>query len=227
MRHIIFVSFLFCLGIQPSVAQDGVKVDPTHYKVQFENEKIRLLHINVGAGEEAKAHSHSGGVMVFLTDGQLKCKYRSGGSEVIHSKAGWTRWVDTGTFELMNAGPIPERQPFEAIFVESKKSTGYGYKVQPPFGAPDWQIEFENDRVRTLRINLLPNDVREANRYPEAVMIFLTDGHVSFYSNSRTEVYGKAGETRWMERRADHFVNLGDNTVSAIFVELKESGKNR
>jgi hypothetical protein len=34
-----------------------VKVDPKHYKVEFENERVRVLRIKYGAGEKSVMHS--------------------------------------------------------------------------------------------------------------------------------------------------------------------------
>jgi hypothetical protein len=36
-----------------SFAQDAVKVDPKHYKVEFENDQVRVLRITYGPGEKS------------------------------------------------------------------------------------------------------------------------------------------------------------------------------
>jgi quercetin dioxygenase-like cupin family protein len=38
--------------------QDPVQVDSKHYKVEVENEKVRVLRINYGAHEKSVMHSH-------------------------------------------------------------------------------------------------------------------------------------------------------------------------
>ena len=38
--------------------QDPVKVDPKHYKVEVENEKVRVLRVNYKAHEKSVMHSH-------------------------------------------------------------------------------------------------------------------------------------------------------------------------
>jgi hypothetical protein len=49
---------------------DPVKVDPKHYKVDFENDKVRVLRITYGPGEKSMMHYHPDGVAVYLTDGK-------------------------------------------------------------------------------------------------------------------------------------------------------------
>jgi hypothetical protein len=50
---------------QPT-AEDPVKVDPRHYKVEFENERVRVLRIKYGPGEKSVMHSHPESITVFL-----------------------------------------------------------------------------------------------------------------------------------------------------------------
>jgi hypothetical protein len=59
---------------QPT-ADDLVKVDPKHYKVEFENDRVRVLRIKYGAGEKSVMHSHPESIAVFLTDARGKFTY--------------------------------------------------------------------------------------------------------------------------------------------------------
>lgn len=47
---------------------DPVKVDSKHYKVEFENEKVRVLRVSYGANEKSIMHGHPNAVAVFLAD---------------------------------------------------------------------------------------------------------------------------------------------------------------
>src|SRR5258708_25879874 len=53
-------------------AQDPVKGDAKHYKVEFENGIVRGLRITYPAHEKSVVHHHPNSVAVYLTD----CKYR-------------------------------------------------------------------------------------------------------------------------------------------------------
>ena len=72
MRRVMLVVgvSLFALAAVPALAQDAVKVDPKHYKVEFENDQVRVLRITYGPHEKSVMHEHPANVAVFLTDGQ-------------------------------------------------------------------------------------------------------------------------------------------------------------
>ncbi len=97
-------------------AQDPVQVDPKHYKVEFENDRVRVLRINYGPGEKSVMHGHPALVGVFLTDGHFRFTYPDGKTEEIEGKAGQALFFDTFAH-------LPENlsdRPFEAIAVELK-----------------------------------------------------------------------------------------------------------
>src|SRR5467141_4002987 len=53
---------------KPQPIADPVKVDPKHYKVDFENDRVRVLRISYGPREKSVMHSHPDGMAVFLND---------------------------------------------------------------------------------------------------------------------------------------------------------------
>jgi quercetin dioxygenase-like cupin family protein len=108
------------VGAVPAFAQDPVKVDPKHYKVEFENERVRVLRICYGAGEKSVMHGHPASVAVFLTDGQVKFTTLDGKTTDVPMKAGTTQWTPAGKHLPENIGD----KPLELILVELKgKST--------------------------------------------------------------------------------------------------------
>jgi quercetin dioxygenase-like cupin family protein len=100
---------------QPT-ADDPVKVDPKHYKVEFENDRVRVLRIKYGPGEKSVMHSHPESIAVFLTDTRGKFTYPDGQTEDINANAGTVQHMDAFTH-------LPEstmKTPFEVIAVELK-----------------------------------------------------------------------------------------------------------
>jgi hypothetical protein len=60
---------VLCVCFAPLVrAQDAVKVDPKHYKVESENDQVRILRVPYGPHEKSVMHSHPALVAVFLND---------------------------------------------------------------------------------------------------------------------------------------------------------------
>src|SRR5713101_6410202 len=77
-------------------AQDPVKVDAKHYKVEFENDAVRILRINYGPGEKSVMHVHPDSVAVFLTDQKAKFTFPDGKSDVVTAKAGEVKQFPAG-----------------------------------------------------------------------------------------------------------------------------------
>jgi quercetin dioxygenase-like cupin family protein len=58
--------------------RDPVTLDPKHYKVEVENEQMRVVRIKYRAHEKSPMHQHPRGVCVFLTDSHFKFTYPDG-----------------------------------------------------------------------------------------------------------------------------------------------------
>ena len=118
MRRIFLLSF-FVLGLAvPSVlAQDPVKVDANHYKVEFENAHVRVLRIKYGPHEKSVMHRHPNAVAIFVTDVNGKFTFPNGTTQDINSKAGQTQWTPAGLHLPENTSD----QSFEVILVELKR----------------------------------------------------------------------------------------------------------
>jgi len=113
------ISYAVVAHAQPTGAAkaDPVKVDPKHYKVEFENESVRVLRINYGAGEKSVMHYHPASVAVYLTDGMTRMTTPDGKSQETPVKAGGTTWAPAGSHLPQNVG----NKPFELLVVELKK----------------------------------------------------------------------------------------------------------
>src|SRR5664279_6258145 len=96
---------------------DPVKVDAKHYKVEFENESVRVLRISYAPGEKSVMHYHPASVAVFLTDGKTRMTTPDGKSEDTPVKAGVANWAPAGSHLPQNVGD----KRFEVILVELKK----------------------------------------------------------------------------------------------------------
>jgi len=61
-------------GPAPISKLDPVAVDPQHYKVDFENEFVRVLRVHFGAGETGATHEHILNRVVFYVNDQAAGK---------------------------------------------------------------------------------------------------------------------------------------------------------
>ena len=117
MRRALFGAavLLFTFAV-PAMAQDPVKVDPKHYKVEMENAQVRVLRITYGPHEKSVMHEHPANLAVFVTDANVKFTLPDGKTKEAKAKAGTTQWDGGGKH-------LPENMsdaPFEAVLVELK-----------------------------------------------------------------------------------------------------------
>jgi quercetin dioxygenase-like cupin family protein len=99
------------------VVQDPVQVDPKHYKIELENDQVRVLRINYAAREKSVMHSHPDGVAIFQNDIHCRFTFPGGKTEEQRFRAGETLYMPAGSH-------LPENlsdQPFEVILVELKR----------------------------------------------------------------------------------------------------------
>ncbi len=95
-------------------SEDSVKVDSKHYKVEFQNDRVRVLRIKYGPKEKSVMHSHPANVAVFLTEGVTKFTLPDGKTSEGTFKAGEAQWADKEKHLPEN----PAAKPLELILVE-------------------------------------------------------------------------------------------------------------
>jgi uncharacterized RmlC-like cupin family protein len=96
---------------------DPLKIDPKHYKLEFENDQVRVLRVHIGPHETAPMHEHGlNRVTVFLTDQTFRTTTKDGKMEEVQHKAGEAVWGTPLTHKEENT----TAQPFEAIVAEIK-----------------------------------------------------------------------------------------------------------
>ena len=102
--------------IKGAFAQDAFKVEPTHYKLDFENETVQVVNVHYGPHEKSSLHSHPGGVVVTLTPGHLKFTDEHGKVRETHSMAGEARWFPPFKHSVENLGD----SPYNAVYIGIK-----------------------------------------------------------------------------------------------------------
>ena len=102
------------------MAQDPVQVDSDHYKVEFENDQVRVLRVRYNPHEKSVMHDHPAAVGVHLTDMRARFTFPDGSTEDVVGKAGEARLYPAGEHLPENMGD----NSLELVLVELKnKST--------------------------------------------------------------------------------------------------------
>jgi hypothetical protein len=86
-----------------------------------------------------------------------------------------------------------------------------------------YSVEFENERVRALRVRYGPREKSVMHSHPALLGIMLTDWNIRFtYPDGRTEeLSGQAGQILDFPAVEHLPENLSDHNFEAIIVELK------
>ena len=101
----------------PVVALDPLKIDKKHYRLEFENDQVRVLRVSIGGHQTAPMHEHAlNRVTVYLTDQDFESTTKEGKVDSVHHKAGEAVWGMPLTHTEKNTSD----KPFEAIVVELK-----------------------------------------------------------------------------------------------------------
>ena len=98
---------------------DPVATNPDHYKVVFENDRVRVLEYNDQPGDETTPHEHPDSVMYTLTSFRRRLT-SAGETREVQVEAGTTGWLPAQRHSGHNIGETPTR----VIFVELKQGGG-------------------------------------------------------------------------------------------------------
>jgi quercetin dioxygenase-like cupin family protein len=110
------VAAIACLTASLSTAQDPTKVEPKHYKLQFENERVQVVNVHYGPHEKSEMHDHPGGVVVVITGGHLRFTDQNGKVTEVYAKEGEARWFPPFKHKVENLGD----EPYNAVYIGIK-----------------------------------------------------------------------------------------------------------
>lgn len=222
MLRILFL-ILLCIAAAPTaLAQDAVQVDGNHYKVLLENDQVRVLRIHYNPGEKSIMHEHPANVAVFLGNSHATFTFADGTTAKASPKTGEVQFGEAVKHLPANTG----KTPVDVVLVElkGKAATMTPVKMDPVKVDPaHHKVEFENDRVRVLRVNFKPHGKTKQHDHPNGVAIFLTDIKAKFtLGDGKTrEAESKRGDATWAAAEMHSVENMGGKRAEVILVELK------
>ena len=103
-------------GKAMTASLDPLKVDPKHYKLEFENSQVRVIRVKIVPHETVPLHEHMDRVAVYLTGQNFRVTEAGGNVHTQTRNAGDVAWGDTVKHSEVNSGD----EPFEALVVELK-----------------------------------------------------------------------------------------------------------
>jgi quercetin dioxygenase-like cupin family protein len=111
-----WIGLVACVASAIAWGQDPTKVEPKHYKLDFENERVQVISVHYGPHEKSALHDHPGGVVVILTEAHLRFTDENGKTREIYSKPGEARWYPPFKHRVENLGDTS----YDAVYVGLK-----------------------------------------------------------------------------------------------------------
>lgn len=113
---LFWAGLLVCLGSAFALGQDPTKVEPKHYHLDFENERVQVVSVHYGPHERSALHEHPGGVVVILTEAHLRFTDENGRTREVFSKPGEARWYPPFKHKVENLGDTA----YDAVYIGIK-----------------------------------------------------------------------------------------------------------
>ncbi len=102
--RIVCAGAMVWLALSFAAAQDPTKVEPKHYKLHFENDRVQVVDVHYGPHEKSEMHDHPGGVSVSVTGGHLRFTDANGKVTEVYAKPGEARWFPPFKHKVENLG---------------------------------------------------------------------------------------------------------------------------
>ena len=198
--QIVSLATLLACGLVTVEAQDAEQTLPQAYRLQFENEWVKVVRVHYAPHVKLPAHAHTKleSAYVYLSDAG-PVVFRHVGTEY---GASTRPAVKAGTFrlyrgvderhEVENTSPLASdflRVEFKTEPIEEKWLRGRYHREAVPAGENLEKVQFENAQIRVTRLVIAPRKsltvVTGATEPSLLVALSPTPGHTS-------------GETRWL-----------------------------
>lgn len=87
-----------------------------------------------------------------------------------------------------------------------------------------YMVEFENDKVRVIRVKYGPGEKSVMHTHGANVAVFLSDSTVRMHlpDGSSVDVVAEAGNVVWAENEEHQPENVTDEAMEVILVEIKD-----
>ena len=224
LSALITISFFLvsCTQDQNNTVLTSTEAAPNHYKIEFENDYVRIIRVTYSPSDTSKMHSHEPTVGVTLTGGQGIFTGLDGNSDTRPKNFPGDVLSDDGTPHSVTS--ISEFDE-ELIFVEVKKnykSKDLGIPNAIELDPDSHIIEIEKPNVRVVRIKSPAGSQTPMHSHNAGVTVALTDMKVEHTSlnGEVTEITRSAGEAGLREEIAHSGKNISDQPLEVILFEM-------
>jgi len=218
-----FGILLFALTASTAAAQDPASISPDDYKVEIDNEWVRVLRVKQAPGAKTRTYQTDELITVYLHDSHEKFTNGQGRSQEVRHAAGQIMHSSAGKRSQENMSD----KPLEKIMIVVKPfAPKHG---MPPANLDPVKLEpehvkvlFENEMVRVLETTLVRGYQNPLHAHPHNVVTFIR-GPLTMTDQSGKTVpsFQRPGNMRWVEASQHATKNNSDTEVLEIQVEIK------
>ena len=237
VKHLCALGIL-CLLPAQAFGQDPSKTLPQNYKLQFENEWVKVTRVHYGPHEKLPAHRHTltASAYVYLNDSgpvvfnHIGLEY--GAVTRPATKAGSFRLYRglIENHEVENLSELPSdflRVEFRTEPVNDKSLRGRFYREDSAAGENFQKVQFENEQIRITRLVCVkgkPFRISTGSAEP-ALFVALTSSKLDL-SEGRLSLTSSldAGQTLWVPTAQEKILsnsNPGNEPVELLRFDFK------
>jgi hypothetical protein len=234
VKRFIPATLAMALTVSASTfAQDPVATLPEAYRLQFENEWVKVVRVRYAAGAKLAEHSHPAASLafVYLTDAQPVVFRHSGSINRTVTRPA----VTAGSYRLARGGSEVhsvenDGGASEFLRVELKTDPAgvrnFRRRVPVPV-RPSTQsstdVEFTNAQVRISRIRIAAGEAVEVvtTESQPALLLALGDATMTVARGSSMDLSLTLGQERWIEpRQRERMANTGAAAIAFLRFDL-------
>lgn len=212
---------LVMLWSASALAQDAVKVDPTHYKVIVDNASVRVLRISYPAGAKSVMHQHPDTLVIPLLASQMRFTLPDGKAEDMSLAGESATFAPAGTHNPANVG----KGPLDAILIEFKAAAPGKGTMPATRDSMTMKVLAESPRAVAYRVTAEPGFQEPAGTKHDfdQVVIALGPSEMSLAVDGRDpKTEWTRGDVAFIARGATHeSKHTGPKPVDFIIVGVK------
>lgn len=179
-RSVVFLSVMACVVF----AQDPLIIAPHAYKLELENEWVKVVRVHYDPHERIPAHAHPqcAAIYVYLNDGgpvifkHIGLAY--GAITRPATKAGSFRVAQAvkEVHEVENTSDLPSdflRVEFKTRIMDEKTLRGRFYRESLPDGQNYQKVQFDDEQIRVTRLASVPGKKLDISASPFGPALFV------------------------------------------------------
>lgn len=235
LKHILAFTAV-CLLMTQALAQDPLKVLPQAYKLQFENEWVKVTRVHYAPHEKLPPHQHtqSASAYVYLNDsGPVVFKHIGlayGAVTRQPTKEGTFRLYEglQEIHEVENLSDLSSdflRVEFKTEPVDEKTLRGRFHRETYPAGENFQKVQFENGQIRITRLVCAPGKALDLSTNPTepALIIALMPSSFKVSESKKSAALRlEMGQSKWIPAgQQQTFDNTGGTLAELLRFDFK------